>query len=179
LWDLTNCGCGGWPPTGAPLARNTSPATSVAFSPDGTTLATGNANGTIWLAAANCGCGGSPPTGAPLARNTSPATSVAFSPDSTTLATGNDDGTVRLWDLATRRPIGAPLTGHTGPVTSVAFSPDGKTLAAGSADHTVRLWDVAYLVNVVPHLCASAGQSLSRAEWARYVPGLPYQRVCP
>ena len=178
LWDLTNCGCGGWPPTGAPLARNTSPATSVAFSPDGTTLATGNADGTVWLDAANCGCGGSPPTGAPLARDTSPATSVAFSPDSRTLATGNDDGTVRLWDLATRRPIGAPLTGHTGPVTSVAFSPDGTTLATGSADHTVRLWDVAYLVNVGPHLCASAGRSLTRAEWARYVPGLAYQRVC-
>jgi WD40 repeat protein len=86
---------------------------------------------------------------------------------------------VRLWDLATSRPIGAPLTGHTGPVTSVAFSRDGTTLAAGSADHTVRLWDVAYLVNVVTHLCASAGRSLTRAEWSRYVPGLAYQRVCP
>ena len=84
-----------------------------------------------------------------------------------------------VWDLATSRPIGAPLTGHTGPVTSVAFSPDSTTLATGSADHTVRLWDVAYLVNVVQRLCASAGRSLTRAEWARYVLVLPYQRVCP
>jgi hypothetical protein len=38
-------------------------------------------------------------------------------------------------------------------------------------------WDVAYLMNVVPHLCASAGRSLTRAEWARYVPGLAYQRI--
>jgi len=104
---------------------------------------------------------------------------VTFSPDGTTLASASPDHTVRLWDLATSRPIGAPLTGHTGQVTSVAFSPDGKTLAADSADHTVRLWDVAYLVNVVPHLCALAGRSLTRAEWARYVPGLAYQRVCP
>ena len=51
--------------------------------------------------------------------------------------------------------------------------------ATGNADHTVRLWDVAYLVNVVQRLCASAGRSLTRAEWARYVPVLPYQKVCP
>jgi len=43
----------------------------------------------------------------------------------------------------------------------------------------VRLWDVAYLVNVVPHLCALAGRSLTRAEWAQYAPGLAYQSICP
>ena len=61
----------------------------------------------------------------------------------------------------------------------MAFSPGGTTLAAGNADGTVRLWDVAYLVNAGPHLCALAGRSLTRAEWARYVPGLAYQRICP
>jgi len=147
----------------------------VAFSPDGETLAAGNADGTIRLWDAATGS----PIGAPLTGPAGPVTSVAFSPDGTTLASASPDHTVRVWDLATRRPIGAPLTGPAGLVTSVAFSQDGKTLAAGSADHTVRLWDVAYLVNLVPHLCASAGRSLTRAEWARYVPGLAYQRVCP
>ena len=105
---------------------------------------------------------------------------MAFSPDGKTLATGNADDTVRLWDVATHRQIGRPLTGHTEPVNSVAFSPDGKTLASGSDDGTVRLWDVAYLVAIVPHLCALTGRSLTRAEWARYVPQGPgYQNVCP
>jgi WD40 repeat protein len=103
---------------------------------------------------------------------------VAFSRDGATLAVGSGDGTVQLWDRASHRPI-ATLTSPAGAVTSVAFSRDGKTLAASRADHTVRLWDVAYLVNAVPRLCASAGRSLTHAEWARYVPVLAYQRVCP
>ena len=118
--------------------------------------------------------------GTPLTGHTDAVCSVAFSPDGKTLASGSDDGTVRLWDVATHRQIGSPLTGHTGAVDSVAFSPDGKTLASGSDDHTVRLWDVAYLVDIVPHLCASAGRSLTRAEWTRYVPQVrAYQSVCP
>jgi WD40 repeat protein len=147
--------------------------TSVAFSLDGKTLAAGSGDGTVQLWDMF--------TQLQIAALTGPAgtvTSVAFSPDGTTLAAGSGDGTVRLWDMATHRQIAA-LTGPAGTVTSVAFSKDGKTLAAGSADHAVRLWDVAYLGNVVPRLCASAGRSLTPAEWARYVPVLAYQKVCP
>jgi WD40 repeat protein/transcriptional regulator with XRE-family HTH domain len=173
LWSLASGLCTSGPVIGSDPGRVR--ATSVALSPNGATLAAGNADGTIRLWDTATGR----QIGRPLTGPADPVTSVTFSPDGTTLASASPDHTVRLWDLATSRPIGAPLTGHTGQVTTVAFSPDGKTLAAGSADHTVRLWDVAYLVNVVPHLCALAGRSLTRAEWARYVPGLAYQRVCP
>jgi WD40 repeat protein len=172
LWDLSSNAC---TPAAVPLISDPSRATSVALSPDGTTLATGSADGAVRLWNTATG----QQISRPLTGPAGPVTSAAFSPDGTTLASASPDHTVRLWDLATRRPIGAPLTGHTGLVTSVAFSPDGKTLATGSADHTVRLWNVAYLVNVVRHLCTSAGRSLTRAEWARYVPGLAYQTVCP
>ncbi|HXZ70479.1 MAG TPA: hypothetical protein VEH31_06320, partial [Streptosporangiaceae bacterium] len=105
---------------------------------------------------------------------------VAFSPDGKTLATSSQDGLVRLWDVATGRQIGDPLAGQSSEVGALVFSPDGKTLAAGSFDDTVRLWHVAYLVDIVPQLCASAGRSLTRAEWARYVPpGPAYRNVCP
>jgi urease accessory protein UreF len=170
LWDVATHRPAGSLPT-SPTGR----VSSVAFSPDGTTLVAGSATG-IWFWDLAANCVPSSPV-AVLLGPAGPVSSVAFSPYGRTLAAGSGDGTIRLWDMATRRQITA-LTGPTGPVTSVAFSRDGKTLAT-SAGHTVRLWDVAYLVNPVPHLCASAGRSLTRAEWARYVPVLAYQRICP
>lgn len=74
---------------------------------------------------------------------------------------------------AGRAPFGQPVA--TGPV---AFRPGGKILASGDVEG-VRLWDTAYLVAAIPNLCASAGRSLTRAEWALYAPpGPAYQEVC-
>ena len=167
LWDVANRR-----QIGSPHTSHTDIVNSVAFRPDGKTLASGSFDGTVrlWNGATGRQIG-RPLTGSGI------VDSVAFSPDGKTLASGADD--VRLWDVANRRQIGNPFTGHGD--ASVAFSPDGKTLvASGIADGMMQLWDVAYLVDIAPYLCAKLGRSLTRAEWARYVPpGPAYRSICP
>ncbi len=114
---------------------------SVAFAPDGRTLATGMGDGSVVL--------WDPATGqkrSSLQGHDSGVTAVAYSPDGTRLATsGGQDGTVKVWDVAAGKAL-VSLKVPTGPVVSsvnLAFSPDGATLAAGYGDAAVRLWDVA------------------------------------
>jgi hypothetical protein len=119
------------------LKGHTGPVNGVAFSPDGSRLATTSEDGTVrvW----------DPATGHPtitLEGHTGGVWGVAFSPDGRQLATASEDGTVRLWDPATGHPT-TTLKGHTGGVWGVAFSPDGRQLASASYDGTVRLWDPA------------------------------------
>jgi WD40 repeat protein len=110
---------------------------SVAFSPDGQTLATSDAEGEIrlWQVA----------DGKPLftcrEEHNHWVWSITFSPDGQTLASSNEDKVIRLWDVNTGQCL-QELQGHTNWVFSVAFSPDGQLLASGSEDQTVKLWDI-------------------------------------
>ena len=118
------------------LTEHTGRINSIAFSPDGNTLASGSHDNTVrlWDVGTRTEIG-------TLEGHTGDIYSVSFSPDGRTLVSWGDDN-LRLWDVGTQTQIHA-LEGHTGSVESVAFSPDGKTIAIGGQDDVVRLWDVA------------------------------------
>ena len=108
----------------------------LAFSPNGTLLASGGMDGQVIISE--------------VGRNPNPlifkghhawrVKVLAFSPDGKHLVSGSRDNNIRLWDTK----IGmahAVLSGHMGEVNVLAFSADGKTLISGSIDGTILLWN--------------------------------------
>ena len=120
------------------LIRHTTRVNSIAYSPDGETIATGGGHrdNTVRLWDTQ--------TGQNIFTSriqTKWGTFVIFSPDGTTYAAAAADNTVHLWNGKTGNHK-ITLTGHTKQVACAAYSPDSSTIATGSYDGTIRLWDV-------------------------------------
>jgi WD40 repeat protein len=106
---------------------------AVAFSPDGTLVATGSEDNTARVFEAR--------TGREVSRLAHQAGvhGVAFSPDGTLVATHSADNPARVFEARTGHEV-ARLA-HPGAVYDVAFSPDSTLLATGSADGTARVFE--------------------------------------
>jgi WD40 repeat protein len=121
---------------------------SLAYAPEGGTLATGSRDGTIRLWDLNSGSWGG--TELAVFSNLDPHSvwSMAFSPNGRYLVTGHEDGAVRVWDPrgflgdGEDTPPVAVLEAHSSSIWSVAFSPDqGTALATAGKDRRWKLWD--------------------------------------
>jgi RNA polymerase sigma factor (sigma-70 family) len=124
----------------ATQGRSRGSAWSLAFCPDGKSLALGMAGGTVqrW----RLDGGRVEPMASFQDGSTQSVCSVAYSPDGNLVATGNWREVVRLWDL--RGPAPQELIrwqGHRAPARKVAFSPDGRTVASCDDAGVIRLWD--------------------------------------
>jgi WD40 repeat protein len=117
--------------------HGTAPANAVAWSHDGTLLASAGQDGSITLRDAVSG----KPV-ASLAAHAGGVRGLAFSQHGERLASAGADATVKLWDVASRRLEGT-FFGHLGTVLCVTISPDSSALVSGGDDGTVKFWDVA------------------------------------
>jgi WD40 repeat protein len=107
---------------------------ALAFSADGRTLATGQADGSVGLWDVATGAHRTTLPFAPPGR-----VRVAFSPDGQALAATGGRGELRLWDWPALRQRGT-FRWHTGPVAALAFRPSGRWLATLGGDDRVKLW---------------------------------------
>lgn len=159
-----------------PLRGATSPVFAVAFSPDGHTLATADNAIRLWDITDPARPA---PLGAPMTGPAKTIWSLAFAPDGRTLAAGSGEGKIWLWNTADPRKAGlwATLPAHAGSVFTVAFDERTGILYSGGGDRTSRMWDTDP-ARVAIIICATVGDPITRAEWARYVPDRPYQPPC-
>lgn len=107
----------------------------VAFSPDGTRVATGSDDGTIKLWDAVTG-----QEIETLSPNQGQVNVVDFSPDGTCIASAGSDKTIKIHDVRSGK-IFASLEGHENYITALAFTPDGQQLVSVGFDATVKRWE--------------------------------------
>jgi eukaryotic-like serine/threonine-protein kinase len=110
-------------------------ALSVAWSPDGSRIASAGRDKTVHVWNARTG-----ELLREFAKHTDAVTSVAWSTDGTRLASASLDQSVRIWNADTGGLL-QNLQGHIDGVTSVSWNRDGSQLVSGSSDRTARIWD--------------------------------------
>jgi WD40 repeat protein len=148
-------------------------ARSVAFNPDGSTLAIGEFGGRVTMFSTRDW----KPVGRTIEGHDERVTALAYSPDGGRLLSGGADGTVRLWDVARRQPIGSPLSIRPESFIAAAFAPDGTRAFVVPDTGSAVSWDLRP-ASWARHACSVAGRSLSEREWRDALPERPFRRVC-
>jgi WD40 repeat protein len=142
LWDLDT------ERESVPIPGHRTAVRSIAFSPDGSTLASVDLEGNLifWNTASH----------RDMRRVVDPERttfrSVAFAPDGKSVAAVSIAGPSRVWEVGTGRELLRIKHDDFLGVQAVAFAPDGNSFAAGCKDGSVRVWD------------AKAGNELRRFE---------------
>jgi WD40 repeat protein/tRNA A-37 threonylcarbamoyl transferase component Bud32 len=123
---------------GAHRQRHWGQVLSVAWSPDGKSIASSGTDFVIriWDAATMREC-------AVLRGATADVRKVVFAADGRRLLSADGNRALRLWDVETRKELGRVQV--EAQVRGLALSADGRYALSGHEDKTLRLWDVATL----------------------------------
>lgn len=118
------------------LTGSESTVTALTFDPNGTSLFSGEENGTVRRWDAQTGI-----EQFNFRSSFNTITALAFSPLGRFLAIGDEVGKIRLFDFVEQSETYI-FTEHTRKITSLIFAEDGNTLVSGSEDGTILLWDM-------------------------------------
>ena len=108
--------------------------TSVAFNADGSRIAAGCLDGTVWVWDA---------AGKEVQKlkEGEGVWTVAYTRDGGRLAAGGYAETIKIWDAATGKEL-LSIYAHERTVTTLAFAPNGERLASGGVDGVIRIWNL-------------------------------------
>ncbi len=148
------------------------PTGAVAFSPDGTTLATGGGAGEVSLWDATTGAS----TGPAIHVVSGWILSLGWSGDGASLVTGGTDGTAKVIDAGSQA-VTETFVGEPNQWLSAVSTADARRVIEIYQDGQGFDWS-SDPEDWATRACAEAGRTLTRAEWTQYLPGRPYAPAC-
>lgn len=110
---------------------------SVAFAPDGQSLASGSWDNSIKIWDTQSGHSQRKLAG----RDAGRVNSVVYSSDGVHLLSASDDGVARIWNAADGT-LQSTLDSQAGPMRCAVYSADGRRIVTGSNDKLARIWNV-------------------------------------
>ena len=138
IWDLAQSLTLGAGSVQSTLGSFTNPVLEITYNHDGTRLATGGLDGSVWIWLLN-------PAGGQkmfdLPGHIGVIWDISFGLDDQSLLTASVDGSVRIWDISPLNNVGlVDLSGHTSQLTRLTIDPHGKYLASAGYDGKVNVW---------------------------------------